>query len=291
MRRQRIQGPAKSDRMTSRGAWFFPRAGVALLAFLFAAALGAQAPGAVLSGTVTDPAGKAVPNARISAKNTATGQTAEIETDSAGRYDGLNLAPGDYEFSVAAPGFSTTVTKVTITESGRKTVNLALRARISLEDLGFPQAQAQGSAADQARLDKRSHMLKLHQRYGLIATIPLIATVATGGLAGGRDSSSGNRNLHAALGITSVGFYSLSAYYALAAPHMPGTETRGNTKWHKALAWVHGAGMILTPVLGGMAYEQKKRGESVHGIASAHGGVAVATVVAYAAAILTESLK
>ena len=92
-------------------------------------------------------------------------------TDSAGRYDGLNLPPGDYEVSVAAPGFSTTITKLTITTSGRQTVNLSLRGQILLEDIGF--AQAQGSAADQARLDKRSHMLKLHQTYGLIATIPL----------------------------------------------------------------------------------------------------------------------
>jgi hypothetical protein len=40
-----------------------------------------------------------------------------------------------------------------------------------------------------------------------------------------------------------------------------------------------------------MAYEQEKRGEKVHGIASAHGGVAVATVVSYGLAMLTEILK
>lgn len=277
--------------MSSKAATFVARVGAALFASLLAAAAGAQVATAVLSGTVTDPAGKAVPNARVSAKSAATGQTTEAETDSAGRYDGLSLAPGDYEVSVAAPGFSTTIMNLTVTTAGRQTVNLSLRARISLEELGFAPGQAQGSTADQERLDKRSHMLKLHQRYGLIATIPLIATVATGGLAGGKDSSSGNRNLHAALGITSAALYSISAYYAIAAPHIPGTEASGNTKWHKALAWVHGAGMILTPVLGGMAYQQKKNGESVHGIASAHGAVAVTTVVAYAAAILTESLK
>ena len=215
--------------------------------------------------------------------------TTEAVTDSAGRYDGLNLPPGDYEVSVAAPGFSTTITKLTITTSGRQTVNLSLRGQISLEDIGF--AQAQGSAADQARLDKRSHMLKLHQTYGLIATIPLVATVISGGGATGSSTSSGSRNLHAALGLTSFGLYSISAYYAIAAPRIPGMKTSGNTKWHKALAWVHGAGMILTPALGAMAYDQKRKGEEVHGIAKAHGGVAVATVVAYAAAMLTEILK
>ena len=132
--------------MTSRAAAFFARAGVALLASFLAAALGAQVPSAVLSGTVTDPAGKAVPNARISAKNAATEQTTETETDSAGRYEGLSLAPGDYEVSVAAPGFSTTITKLTITASGRQTVNLSLRGLISLEDIGFLE-EARGSAA------------------------------------------------------------------------------------------------------------------------------------------------
>jgi hypothetical protein len=275
--------------MNSKAATFFARAGVVFLSSLIAILLHAQVPGAVLSGTVTDPASKPVSGARISAKNTATGQTTEAETDFAGRYDGMNLAPGDYEVSVVAPGFSTTITKLTITTSGRQTVNLNLRGLISLEDIGF--AQAQGSAADQARLDKRSHMLKLHQRYGLIATIPLVATVLSGGGATGTSTSSGSRNLHAALGLTSFGLYSISAYYAIAAPRIAGTKTSGNTRWHKALAWVHGAGMILTPALGAMAYEQKKRGEKVHGIASAHGGVAVATVVSYAAAMLTEILK
>jgi carboxypeptidase family protein len=275
--------------MTSKRATL-GAAAAALLASFLAAAVHAQVPGAVLSGTVTDAAGKAVSGARVSAKNTATGLTAEALTDVAGRYEDLRLDPGDYEISVAAPGFSTTITKVTVT-AGPQTVNLALRAPISLEELGFAPAQARGSAADQERLDKRSHMLKLHQRYGLIATIPLVATIATGGLAGGKETSSGNRNLHAALGITSVGLYSLSAYYAIAAPHIPGTKTSGNTKWHKAVAWVHGAGMIVTPILGGIAYEQKKRGESVHGVASAHGAVAVTTVIAYAVGILTEAFK
>jgi hypothetical protein len=253
--------------------------------------LHAQVPGAVLSGTVSDPSGKTVPGARITVKNVATGQSTETRTDSAGFYDALNLMPGEYEVSVAAEGFSTTVANVTVTASGRQTINLTLRVLLSLEDLGFPLAQAQGSAENQAKLDKRSHMLKLHQRYGLIAAVPLAATVLSGSFAGGKSTSSSNRDLHAALGLTTAALYSISAYYAIAAPKIEGTRTRGNIRLHKALAWVHGAGMILTPVLGDLAYQQRRRGENVHGIASAHGAVGVVTVAAYAAAILTESLK
>jgi hypothetical protein len=60
---------------------------------------------------------------------------------------------------------------------------------------------------------------------------------------------------------------------------------------HKALAWIHGPGMILTPILGAMAFDERSRGEKVHGIASAHGAVAIVTAAAYGAAILSVSIK
>ena len=49
--------------------------------------------------------------------------------------------------------------------------------------------------------------------------------------------------------------------------------------------------MILTPILGTLAYRQRSRGERVHGIASAHGAVAAVTGIAYGAAIVSVSLK
>jgi hypothetical protein len=49
--------------------------------------------------------------------------------------------------------------------------------------------------------------------------------------------------------------------------------------------------MILTPTLGAIAFDQKSKGEKVHGIAQAHGPVAIVTAAAYGAAILPVSLK
>src|SRR6185437_7986154 len=69
--------------------------------------------------------------------------------------------------------------------------------------------------------------------------------------------------------------YFTTPYFAIAAPKTKGTKTRGPIRLHKALAWIHGPGMILTPILGAMAYSQKSKGEKVHGIASAHGPVGV----------------
>jgi hypothetical protein len=161
----------------------------------------------------------------------------------------------------------------------------------SLQDLGISPDQAQGNAQDQARLDKRSRMLKIHQRLGLIAAAPLFASVITGTLAGSKSTSSADRYTHLALGSAAGDLYFMSAYYAIRAPKIPGTETRGPIRLHKTLVWIHGPGMILTPILGASAFDQKSRGEKVHGIASAHGAVAIVTASAYAAAILSVSIK
>jgi hypothetical protein len=159
----------------------------------------------------------------------------------------------------------------------------------TLEDLGL--SQTQGNHQFQARLDKRSHMLKVHQRLALITTIPLIATVATSFGAGGKSTSTSDRWAHMALGSVTTDLYFTSAYFAIFAPRIPGTHARGPIRVHKALAWVHGPGMILTPILGAIAFDQKSKGEKVHGIASAHGAVAIVTAGAYAAALLSVSVK
>jgi hypothetical protein len=94
-----------------------------------------------------------------------------------------------------------------------------------------------------------------------------------------------------ALGATTADLYFTSVYFAIRAPKIPDTETRGQMRANKILAWVHGTGMVLTPILGGIAFSQKSKGERVHGIASAHGPVAIVTASAYAAAILSVSIK
>lgn len=161
----------------------------------------------------------------------------------------------------------------------------------SLGDLGFPNSQTQGSAHEQAVLDRRSHMLRIHQKMGLITAVPLIATVFAGAGAAGKSTSSSTRDLHAALGGTTAALYFTTASFAIFAPKIKGTETRGPIRVHKALAWIHGPGMILTPILGEMAFNQKSNGEKVHGIASAHGAVAIITAGAYGAALLAVSVK
>lgn len=274
----------------------------------------AQAPSVTLSGKVTNASGDQISNAKVSIKNLTTGQATETATDANGNYTSPNLAPGDYEISVTAQGFSPRALKTTITAANPHTFDISLTAegtsgaqtatppgnlpnapssttQPSLSDLGFPEAQTRANPQEQALLDKRSRMLKTHQKLGLITTAPLIATVITGLGAGGKHTSNTDRNVHAVLGSATAGLYFTSAAFAIFAPKIKGTPTRGPIRLHKALAWIHGPGMVLTPILGAMAYSQKNNGEKVHGLASAHAPVAIVTAGAYGAALLAVSVK
>lgn len=167
----------------------------------------------------------------------------------------------------------------------------------SLSDLGLTPSQTAPDPALQARLDRHTQMLKIHQRLGLITLVPLAATLISSGGAGaehhnGAQVSGGNtagRDLHAALGAVSVGMYGATAYYAIRAPKVSEGPARGGIKLHKYLIYVHAPGMVLTPILGAMAFNQLNNGEKVHGIASAHAAVAWTTVLSYSAAVLAVS--
>src|ERR1035437_10499543 len=213
--------------------------GVVLIFVLTANPLRAQDTQSALSGTVTDSSGKVLPNAKVSVKNLSTGQSTETQADSAGHYKVPDLAAGDYEVSASAEGLGNAVDKVTLTAGSQQTLSLTLasaptqqapatppaaapaetlpsapsasKTAPSLEDLGFSKTETQANAAQQALLDKRTHMLKMHQRFGLITTVPLLATLITSVNAGGKSTSTTDRNVHLVLGAGTGDLYGITA--------------------------------------------------------------------------------
>jgi hypothetical protein len=167
----------------------------------------------------------------------------------------------------------------------------------NLGDLGFSTQQTQADPKLQALLDRRTHMLKVHQKLGLITLAPMAAALITGPMAKAKgkngqtitEPTNANLDTHFALGALTGAMYAATAFYAIEAPRIPGSHHRGPIKVHEALAWVHGPGMIATGVLGIMAWKQESSGEKVHGIASEHGTVAAITAVAYATSMVAVS--
>src|SRR5258708_26272605 len=100
--------------------------GLCILCIALSAPRRAQVVGATVSGSITDPRGDAIPGAKISAKNLATGVATNTTTNATGAFSIANLNPADYEISASAAGFSTSVTKVTLAVGAKQEVNLAL---------------------------------------------------------------------------------------------------------------------------------------------------------------------
>lgn len=134
-------------------------------------------------------------------------------------------------------------------------------------------------SAAQDTLHKRSKMLKTHQILGLVTAVPMAATLMTA--SGAAEGSDAKRDLHKNMAITTGALYFTTASFSLLAPEVEEKKATGSTKIHKALAWIHFPAMVIAPILGYQAYQQKDRGEEVHGAAKHHATVAGVGAAAY----------
>jgi hypothetical protein len=159
----------------------------------------------------------------------------------------------------------------------------------SLGDLGLSAEETKPDLDAQARLDRRTHMLKIHQELGLYTLIPMAGACISSAWATPQRNSYGDttaRDVHVAIAGVAIGMYGATAYYAIRAPRVPDGPTRGGIKIHKYLIWIHAPGMILTPILGTMAFNDIADGHKPSGIAQYHSAVAWTTIAAYGASIV-----
>jgi Carboxypeptidase regulatory-like domain len=84
---------------------------------------------ASLSGTVSDPTGAAIPGAKLTLTNEATGFQSNFVSDATGDYSFRNLTPGKYDLSVSLTGFKTQEQKgieLALNQAARVDVHLAV---------------------------------------------------------------------------------------------------------------------------------------------------------------------
>lgn len=96
------------------------------LALALSPGLWAQTETGTIAGTVIDPASAAVPNAKVSAKNIATGLLRTATTNVAGAYSFSNLQPATYQVTVEAAGFATSVQQAIVSVGSRVGLNVKL---------------------------------------------------------------------------------------------------------------------------------------------------------------------
>jgi carboxypeptidase family protein/TonB-dependent receptor-like protein len=88
----------------------------------------AQVAGGTISGVVTTGSQLALPNARVTLKDVATGVSRAVTTGARGLYTTPNLEPGTYEMTVEASGFSTQVrTGIAVAVGAKLVVNVAMQ--------------------------------------------------------------------------------------------------------------------------------------------------------------------
>ena len=98
------------------------------LGTLSPAAVAQMATSGAISGTVSDPSGSAIPGAKVTISNTATGATSETVSNSIGSFSQVGLALGHYEVAVSHPGFNAfKETGIFLESVGAYTVNAVLK--------------------------------------------------------------------------------------------------------------------------------------------------------------------
>jgi hypothetical protein len=101
-----LEDRLKAIRTTNRNSSIRYIAAAGMLT-IFCSAIFCQVNTATVTGTVTDPSGGALPNAKVDSTNQATGVANSVTTNSAGRFTLSFLPIGNYSIRVTASGFAT----------------------------------------------------------------------------------------------------------------------------------------------------------------------------------------
>src|SRR3989454_6230896 len=171
-----------------------------LLAFsnILCLSLNAQVSGGSLSGTLTDTARAAIPNAQVTITNVATGVARTVVTDVAGFYTAPDLLPGSYQMTAAAPGFTTQIrTGIAVDVGAALVFNVVMQAgdparTVQLTVSETPSAQASSAVGGNVSASTVVNSPLNGRDWTQLATLEAGVTgVQTGSAQGGGNSQRG----------------------------------------------------------------------------------------------------
>ncbi|HEY9283085.1 MAG TPA: TonB-dependent receptor [Pyrinomonadaceae bacterium] len=187
--------PAPRPRLVGR----FLAAAFCLLAS--ALPLAAQSNQGAVTGTVTDPQGAVVRDARVVVTNRATGQVREATTSDDGVYSISSVDPGTYRIEVTAAGFKTVVNETLEVQTSSRVpfdVRLEIGATpgevVTVTGENQPLAESESSVRGDVITGREVVDLPIPQRnFTLLATLsPGVTRPSVGVLGGGGSFEAGN---------------------------------------------------------------------------------------------------
>jgi len=149
---------------------------------------------ASIQGTVTDPSGAAVGQAKVTIENVETHILGTTTSNAEGEYRFLSLAPGSYKISVEAAGFSTVRTTVTLETNQNLSVPIALKVGAATEVVTVTAENPLVNTTEtrnQMTLETQELSSLPMAGRNMLALISLAPGVSGLGLAGGPGVSSG----------------------------------------------------------------------------------------------------
>src|SRR5882724_3883147 len=134
-----------------------------------------------VTGSVTDPSGAAITDAKVTLTNLGTAETRTQPTNADGLYSFVNLIPGNYKIDIEKPGFkhiTRTPIVVEVQQSAKIDVTLPVgQANETVEVVGeTPLLQSETSSLGQVVEQRKANELPLNGRniYSLAAIAPSV---------------------------------------------------------------------------------------------------------------------
>lgn len=144
--------------------------------------------------------------------------------------------------------------------------------------------------AREKELKLRRTMLSIHQLGGFTTLGLMLVSAYYGKKVFDGDYSAVNK--HRSLVRVTIASYTLTALLALTSPPplVRREKGEGSLSLHKTLAWIHGAGMIATAVLGRQVRESETI-DDYNRLKKIHMGVAITTFTALASAMIVITIR